>query len=314
MTAGNWKLARNRGSVTAQLPLAVCMVLAMVLLFLGRAEASIFDTARAKLSDWTTPLIEMARVPVDAANKWGAALSEMFSVYEDNVALREENESLRRWQDVALSLEEEVERYEELLNAVPNPELPSMTARVIGHASRPFTKTLIVNAGENQNARKGQAVLGNRGLIGRIYVTGDNTSWVLPITDLNSRIPVVIRPSNRRAILLGNGTLAPYLRLDSGESDVKEGDRVYTTGDGGILPPDLPVGMVFGEDDDLRTALYTNPDLSDFVRMVDYVPEVEAPDDEGLPVSMLPEEEEPEALAADSSDTVQAGANGVVSQ
>jgi rod shape-determining protein MreC len=309
MAAGNWKLARNRGSVTKQLPLAACMVVAIVVLLLGRAEASIFDSARAKFTDWSAPAIDVIRGPIDMVQHWGNALSAMFTVYEENVALREENEALRRWQDVALTLEEEVTRYEELLNAVPDLEMPSMAARVIGQSSRPFTKTLILNAGTNQNARKGQAVIDHRGLIGRIYVAGANTSWVLPVTDLNSRIPVVIRPSNRRAILLGNDTIAPYLRLDTGEIEVKEGDRVFTTGDGGVLPPELPVGVVVGDEDDLRAALFSNPRSADFVRIVDYVPEVEAPLDEGLPVSMLPEEgvETPDASAEGAQDAVLAG-------
>lgn len=313
MAAGNWKLARNRGSVAAQLPLAICMVLAIVILLLGRAEASIFDSARAKFTDWTAPAINLVRGPVGMVERWCATLSDIFSVYDENVILREENESLRRWQDVALTLEDEVTRYQELLNSVRNPELPSITARVIGHSSRPFTKTLVVNAGGNQNVHKGQAVLDQRGLVGRIYVTGDNTSWILPITDLNSRIPVVIRPSNRRAILLGNDTRAPYLRLDSGQKEVHEGDRVYTTGDGGILPPELPVGVVVGQEDDLCAALFSNPEISDFVRIVDYTPEIEAPEDEGLPVSMLPGDE-PEALAADAAEGEVRTAGEVVSQ
>jgi len=288
MASTGWKLARTRRSVAAQLPLAICLALALGILLLGRAEASIFDNARAKFTDGTAPALNAARGPVVVVQRWLAGLGDVLSVYEENLALRAENEALRRWQDVALTLEERVERYQALLNAVPDPNLPRITARVIGHSSRPFTKTLILNAGANQQVRKGQAVVGERGLLGRIYLTGETSSWVLPITDLNSRIPVIIRPSNRRAILSGNNTLAPHLRLDSGEVQISEGDRIYTTGDGGILPPELPVGVVLSDGDDWRAALYTNPDLSDLVQIVDYVPEFDPPADEGLPVSVLP--------------------------
>jgi len=292
-TAGGWKLSRGRGSIKAHLPFALCMALAIVVVLLGKAEASIFDSARAKLTDMSEPVLTAVYSPVAAVQRWTAGIAEIFSVYDQNIQLREENEELRRWQDVAFALEQQMTRYESLLNVVPDPDLPRVTARVIGQASQPFSKTIILSAGANQNVVKGQAVLDDRGLLGRIFVAGENTSWVLLLTDLNSRIPVIIRPSNRRAILSGTNTMAASLqldslRLDSSEGEVRPGDRIYSTGDGGILPPDLPIGMVMGDEDDWLAVLYADPDLSDYVQIVDYRSAHESPpDDNELPVSRL---------------------------
>jgi rod shape-determining protein MreC len=269
------------------------MALAIVVVLLGKAEASIFDSARAKLTDMSEPVLTAVYSPVAAVQRWTAGIAEIFSVYDQNIQLREENEELRRWQDVAFALEQQMTRYESLLNVVPDPDLPRVTARVIGQASQPFSKTIILSAGANQNVVKGQAVLDDRGLLGRIFVAGENTSWVLLLTDLNSRIPVIIRPSNRRAILSGTNTMAASLqldslRLDSSEGEVRPGDRIYSTGDGGILPPDLPIGMVMGDEDDWLAVLYADPDLSDYVQIVDYRSAHESPpDDNELPVSRL---------------------------
>lgn len=292
MSAGGWKLGRGRGSIRAQLPLAICMMLAIVIVLLGRAEASIFDNARAKITDLGAPALTAVQRPIAAVQQWSARISELFSVYSENLRLREENNSLRRWQDIAFTLEQRVARYESLLNAVPNPELPSVTARVIGQSSQPFTKTVILDAGSSQNVRKGQAVLDDRGLLGRIFVAGENTSWVLLLTDLNSRIPVVIRPSNRRAILSGSSSVSPSLQLDSGDAQVHSGDRIYSTGDGGIIPPDLPIGMVMVDGEDLRAGLFADPDLSDYVQIVDYRAVLDPPaSGNDLPISLLPEEQ-----------------------
>jgi len=311
MAGGGRKLARNRSSVTAQLPLILCTVAALLVVLLGRAEASIFDVARAKFSDWTQPILAVLHAPVSATQRWAAGLSGLLEVYEENARLREENEALRRWQDVALSLEQRMTRYESLLNAVPDPAFPVVTAQVIGQSSRPFVQTMILNAGTRQAVEKGQAVLDDRGLVGRIYVTGENTSWVLQVSDLNSRVPVIIRPSNRRAILAGNNSLAPELHLDSGEAPVSEGDRVYSTADGGLVPPDLPVGIVIGDGEDLRVALFADPGLSDYVRVVNYVPAVEPPDDQGLPATPPPvKEEAAEAVPAAEAAEIPAPASG----
>lgn len=297
MNAGGWKLTRGRGSIRAQLPFALCMVLAFVVVLLGKAEASIFDSARAKLTDMSEPVLTAVYIPVARVQRWAAGISELFSVYNENIQLREENDALRRWQDVALTLEQRMTRYESLLNVVVDPELPSVTARVIGQSSQPFTKTVILNAGANQNVLKGQAVLDDRGLLGRIFVAGENTSWVLLLTDLNSRIPVVIRPSNRRAILSGTNSMSPSLQLDSlrlesGEAEIHPGDRVYSTGDGGILPPDLPIGMVMGDVEDLRAGLFADPDLSDYVQIVDYRAALDPPDHNNeIPISRRPQDQ-----------------------
>nr|TFG51663.1 MAG: rod shape-determining protein MreC [Hyphomicrobiales bacterium] len=321
-TAGGWKLTRGRGSIRAQLPFILCMVFAAMVLVLGKVEASIFDNARAKFTDLSEPVLNAAYFPVAMVRRWVFGASEFFTVYDENVQLREEIELLRRWQDVALTLEHRLERYESLLNVVPDPKLPSVTARVIGQSNQPFSKTIILDAGTNQNVQRGQAVLDDRGLLGRVFVAGENTSWVLLLTDLNSRIPVVIRPSNRRAILSGTNSLSPTLQLDSPQPDlgaeqVHVGDRVSSTVDGGILPPDLPIGMIIGDENGWRTALFADPDLSDYVRIVDYRAAVEPPEDsKELPLSRLfPQRDdalENEANAGENE--ANAGANVVVGE
>jgi rod shape-determining protein MreC len=270
MTGIGWRLVRGRGASKKQWSLAVCGVLAVVVAFLGKAEASLFDTARARLSDWTAPVLSQVRQPLVAFEQWVGNLGTIYAVYRENIQLREENAELRKWQDVALSLEDRIRRYETLNNAVPSPELHSIIARVIGESSRPFIKTMILNAGAEQGVQKGEAVLAERGLLGRIYVTGERTSWVILLSDLNSRVPVVIEPSHRRAILIGDNTPAPQLELDVGDGTISSGDRVLSTGDGGLLPPDLPVGVVMPEEGKLKVSLYSDASAADFVRVVDY--------------------------------------------
>ncbi len=163
---------------------------------------------------------------------------------------------------------------------MPDEKTPFITARVIGESSRPFVRTMILNAGTANQVRKGQAVVDERGLLGRIYVSGENTSWVILLTDLNSRVPVVIEPSHRRAILAGDNTPAPQLELDVGEGPIRSGDRVLSTGDGGLLPPDLPVGVVTGNGANARVVLFATAASADAVNILDYrVPEPPAPAD-----------------------------------
>jgi rod shape-determining protein MreC len=266
--------ARSRGALSIRSSVVVCGILAIAIAFLGRAQASIFDTARAKLSDITAPALLEVRAPLVALENWVVGLGTLFSVYRENLELKRENAELRRWQDVALSLENRVRRYEQLLNAVPEEVMPAITARVIGESNRPFVKTMILNAGTEHGVRKGQAVADDRGLIGRIYLTGERTSWVILLTDLSSRVPVVIESSQRRAILAGDNSPMPELDLDlAGGTATPEtaapGDRVLSTGDGGLLPAGVPVGVVVKDGYDLRVALFAGS-AGDYVRILEY--------------------------------------------
>src|SRR4051794_34202189 len=115
------RLTRGRGG--KQISLGVCGVLAVVIAFLGKAEASIFDNARATLSDWTSPSLTQLRAPLLGLEQWINNIGTIFTVYRENIQLRQENAELHKWQEVALSLENRMQRYELLLRAVPDPQL-----------------------------------------------------------------------------------------------------------------------------------------------------------------------------------------------
>ncbi|HEY5047817.1 MAG TPA: rod shape-determining protein MreC [Rhizomicrobium sp.] len=268
MANGSWKIARGRGG-GGQFSLAVFLVLALIVVLLGRAQPALFNRARAYFSDWTSPMLETARAPVDAVGHWVGSVTDVFSVYRDNMRLKQENARLRQWQNAALVLEQRLKRYRLLLNAVPDPALASVTAHVIGRDNRPFLDTIILDAGKSGNVKSGEAVVDERGMIGRIFLAGDHTSWVILLTDLSSHIPVTIEPGNIQAMLSGDGTSSPTLDISAQGAQLKQGQQIVTSGDGGLLPPDLPVGMVYWDGQSFRAALLADAATSDEVRILD---------------------------------------------
>jgi rod shape-determining protein MreC len=257
--------------------LAVCAALACILIFLGRVQPTLFDRARAYASDRAAPVLEAVRAPLRNTEEWAGSLAEVFRVYQVNLKLKEQNARLRQWQNLALSLEQRLKRYQLLLNAVPDPKIASVTAHVIGRASRPFLNTMIVDAGRRQNIKPGEAVVDDRGMIGRIFVTGDHTSWVILLTDLNSRIPVSIQPGNLQAMLTGDNSGAPLLVVSAQGARLHDGQQVVTSGDGALLPAGLAVGKVFWNGTEFRAALFADAGRSDDVRVLDLTLRAEQP-------------------------------------
>jgi rod shape-determining protein MreC len=174
-----------------------------------------------------------------------------------------------------------------LLKTVPEPSYSAVTAQVIGRSSQPFQETLVLNAGRRNGIKSGQAVVDARGMLGRIYVAGDHTSWVILLTDLNSRIPVTVRPGGVQAILAGSNTNMPSLEALPQNVKMKEGQDVVTSGDGGLLPAGLPVGVLTLEKNYPRVRLYADAQTADEVRILDFQSPAEPmpkPTDKELPV------------------------------
>lgn len=265
MANGTWKIAR-RGN--AQLPLVIVMALAVVLVLLGKAQGTLFDRARVAMTDWMQPVLSVVHAPLVLFDRWIGSVDELFTVYQENLRLKEENARLRQWRNVAVVMQDRVKRYQSLLHAVPDLDVDSVLARVIGRASRPFLETMILDAGAGHNIKPGQAVVDARGMIGRIYMAGERTSWVILLTDLNSRIPVSVSPGNRQAILVGDNTAMPTLDTMSRLVTLHPGDQVVSSGDGGLLPPGLPIGTVVEAGGKYRVALLADAASSEDVEVL----------------------------------------------
>ena len=184
---------------------------------------------------------------------------------------------------MSIVLQGRVGRYQTLLHAVPDPQMNAVLARVIGRANRPFLQTMILDAGREHHALPGQAVVDARGMIGRIYLTGRRTSWVILLTDLNSRIPVTISASvgnsgNIQAMMTGDNSAYPTIDMVSHTVTLHDGDQVTSSGDGGLLPSGLPIGTVVSDGNGgWRVALLADPGASQDVEILNFSKPPETP-------------------------------------
>ena len=281
--------------ISGRISLIFMLTLAAALLLLGRAETYVFDRARQVVTDMAAPLLEIASRPVSAARRVVERTDEYAYVFDENERLRAENLQLMAWKDTALKLEAKVARYEALLNVQVDPSINYVSGRVVSDNGGPFVDTVIVNVGAQQGAKSGDAVIDTDGVIGRIVSAGPVASRVLLLTDLNSRLPVVIEPGHYKAVLAGDNTSWPKLEYLLSTSSVAPGDRVVTSGDGGLIPPGLPVGLVIQTNDgNLRVQSFANRERLDYVRVLKYafpgdVPRQDPPDVlRGPPVSSTP--------------------------
>lgn len=282
------------------------IVAAFGLMLLGKIDAVLVERARTVVTDTVAPILDMVSKPVASASQFARQVEALWGMYEDNESLRQDNARLIQWQAVARQLEAENKTLRELLNFVPDPGAGYITGRVIADTGGAFAHSLLLNAGSRDGISKGQAVVTGEGLVGRIAGVGSRSSRILLISDLNSRIPVVVEPGRVRAILAGDNSDTPRLIHLPPGSILSPGDMVVTSGHGGAFPVGLAVGVVSAVSENGATVQpFVERDRLELVRAIDF----------GLsgilrsePIEERPVALEPEAPAAEVTIPAPTGA------
>ncbi len=227
----------------AKLTLPVLFVASFGVILLGKVDTMVADRVRVSLGDVLAPIYAALAVPSEQIQGMVADAANLWRFQAENARLSAENETLRKWQSVALTLDAENQRLKAELNWLPAEAPAYVTARVVADDGGVYARAVLLSVGPNHFIRKGQIALDERGLVGRVTDVGARSARVLLITDMNSRIPVVLEGSRAQAIMVGTNGPIPRLVYWSGGAP-KEGERVVTSGEANALPPDLPVGTV----------------------------------------------------------------------
>jgi rod shape-determining protein MreC len=237
---------------------------AFTLMLLGRFDNVAVERVRLGIVDAFTPIMDVVSRPASAVN-------EVVGLRSEVARLTEENNRLLRWQTVARRLEAENAAFRGLLGAKPQTSSFLIAARVVADAGGPFVRTVLLNAGRRDGVVKGQAVVNANGVVGRVAEVGERSSRILLLSDLNSRVPVVNERSGQRGVLTGDNSEWPLLVFLPNQAQVQPGDRIVTSGHGGLLPPGLPIGVVASTSDNVvRVQPLVDWHRIEFVRVVQY--------------------------------------------
>jgi len=256
----------------AAIALVVAAVAATAILISDRRETFKAEAYGATRRASDTVLAPVGDV-LSAPGRWTGAgvdtIRDYFFAGSENRQLKAELKEMRQWRDVAVALRDENERYRTILGLKTDPPIPMVAAHIVSDSRGPFANTRLANAGTERGVKAGNPVMSENGLVGRVIGVTDGASRVLLLTDIASRTPVMIDRTNARAILTGDGGPNPRLDYLRGRDPIHEGDRVLTSGDGGVLPRGLPVGTaVKGLDGRWRVVLASDRAAIDFVRIL----------------------------------------------
>ncbi len=118
----------------------------------------------------------------------------------------------------------------------------SIGAEVVGRNPLNWYRTLVLNRGSADGVRAGMAVVGVGGLVGRVVETGSAASVIMLLLDNESRVSAVAGSKGEHGIVAGRGDGMLVMKYLSDKSEIRPGDRVRTSGLGGIFPKGVSVG------------------------------------------------------------------------
>lgn len=259
-----------------RLTLGLVILASLVLFVFWRSDNPRLEQMRMALSDTLLPSINFVAKPIEFVSEMARDYRNFIDVYNQNRVLRREIQRLRGWRATARSLEEENAQLRALNNVQLRPKMTFVTGDVVTDSGGPFLSSALVNVGRRDGVVDGAAAVDGEGLVGRVVGVGERAARLLLLTDYSSRVPVMVRPSGKRAILAGDGTALPVLEFIESTDEINPGDAIESSGDGGVFPPGLPVGRVVQtRSSGLRAALAADYGRLEFVRVLRWRPDTE---------------------------------------
>ena len=239
----------------------IVVTIALVLLFLSRADPELGGRARGTALDIVAPVWSVIRAPFDWLSDVGDTIGDYVGTVPHNRILTAELAAARQELEHKDVLQAENVALRKLLKVVEPQQRLIAVARIAGSSTGSYARTAMLSAGHDDGVFAGQPVRGDSGLLGRIVEVGSHAARILLLTDPNSRVPVLIVRTGQPALAVGaNGRLLEVRDRLGAEAPLLVGDRLVTSGAGGIFAPQIPVAVIVdGSREPPLAEPYANP-------------------------------------------------------
>lgn len=256
-----------------RLILSALIVLLLGLFLLWRIDSPRVERVRMAVIDKVIPNFSWATSPLTGAMNVLRSARSYTHIYQQNQDLRRELQQMMAWKEAALQREQENARLLDLNNVRLDPKFTKITGVVLADSGSPFRQTVLLNVGQRDGIINGWAAMDGIGLVGRIAGVGERTSRVILLGDTSSRVAVKIESNGQTALVVGDNTSRPPIEFLENSETVYPGDRIVTSGDGGVFPSGILVGQVTQTPSGrLRVRLAADMQRLEFLRVIRHQP------------------------------------------
>lgn len=232
--------------------LVLALTCAATVMFLDH-RLNTMRPVRSFLSTLVAPVQYLAVLPEEVLDRLVYLSTTRTTLREENKALKQELQELQMAVQRLNFLENENDRLRQLLDSEVRETSRRMAAEVVAVATDPFSHQVVINKGSANGVYEGQPVLDNRGIVGQILSVGRGTARVLLISDQSHAISLRAERNDIRVLARGTGDLQRLeLLFIPHSSELEVGDKLMSSGLGGVFPEGYPVAEIIEFDRDER--------------------------------------------------------------
>lgn len=234
---------------------ATAITLSLLLLLLNKYSPWL-DKPKALLHDHAyAPLQRMVYAPLSGLSRQWQQWQQEEDLAVQVQQLRAQNDELRTQIQLLGHYQAENRRLRMLMDSVGSVTVPVMIAEIFDSNIEGYRETILINKGLSDGVYQHQAVIDPFGLVGQVTEVFEHQARVMLISDGRSRVPVYVERTQQRALLSGmaerSALTVENIRLDS---DIQIGDRLVSSGLGGVFPRGYPVAEVVDVSRDQRNS------------------------------------------------------------
>jgi rod shape-determining protein MreC len=225
--------------------LLTLLFLSIFVIILSNYNFKVIQFIKIGINEITYRASFLISTPENKIENFNSQIKDHLEIYDNYKNLESELETLKKKELINNFLIMENEKLRALINESINSN--EILAKVLIDKESPFLKSIILNKGSKDKLKIGMAVADEVYLVGKIIEVNYTNSRVLLLSDLNSKIPVVLEPIGMQAVVSGTGGdvgKIQYTKEEYGAQIKNKKIIAYTSGQGGLFKPGLPVGKI----------------------------------------------------------------------
>ena len=255
--------------------LILLIFFSLILLVLGRQNFKPIDYIKISIKEIIYRSTYIVSVPENYFKKTYSTIQDHFNFYGEYSKIKTELKKLKAQDVINDFIISENKRLKQVVDDYII-ESEGIIAKILIDKKSPFLRSIVVNKGSAEGIKLGMAVLDNNYLIGKVVEVNFSTARVLLLSDLNSKIPIIIEPGAIEAILSGTGQHNGVIQYTKEKYIIDKESVVYTSGSGGLFKSGIPIGTIENIDIDILQKVSFFSDFSQlrFVKIASYENEV----------------------------------------
>ena len=243
----------------------------IVFLILGSFNFKIINYVKAGIKEVVYRSSFIVSVPENLLKDSYLTIQNHKKLYKENEKIKSELEILKVKD---LLNEFIISENQRLKNIVDDYLIKSETiiAKVLSDKSSPYLRSIIINKGSKHKVNLGMVVIDGEYLVGKIVEVNYSSSRVLLLSDLNSKIPVIVEPNTVISILSGTGKDYGVIQYSKKYEDIKNESVIYTSGAGSLFKAGIPIGRmnINNLSDEKKVDFFSDFSQLKFVKVVSF--------------------------------------------